>query len=45
MQLSFAQGKLSEMVKTTFQPGGARAGLPAGIAVAVLEDDGVTVYT
>lgn len=45
MQLSFTQGKLSEMVKTTFQPGGARAGLPAGIAVAVLEDDGSTAYT
>lgn len=45
MQLSFVQGKLSEMVKATFRPGGARAGLPAGIAVAVLEDDGSTAYT
>ena len=44
-QLSFVSGIMSELVKTTFQPGGARAGLPAGIAVAVLEDDGVTPFT
>ena len=45
VELSFVQGKLSEMIKTTFQPGGTRAGLPAGIGAAVVENDGATPYT
>lgn len=45
VELSFVQGILSEMIKTTFQPGGTRAGLPAGIGAAVVENDGSTPFT
>jgi formaldehyde-activating enzyme involved in methanogenesis len=45
VELSFVQGILSELIDPTFQPGGARAGLPAGVAAAVVENDGVTPYT
>lgn len=43
--LSFVYGNLSKYNSPSFQPGGARVGLPAGAAVAVLEDDGVTPFT
>ncbi len=43
--LSFAYGSLSKMRSSSFQPGGARVGLPAGVGVAVVEDDGVTPFT
>lgn len=43
--LSFAAGKLSKMRVASFQPGGTRAGLPAGIAVAAVENDGSTPFT
>ncbi len=42
--LSFKTGKLSKMRSTTFKPGGNRVGLPAGTAVAVVEDDGLTQF-
>lgn len=42
--LSFSYGKMSRMRDATFQPGGTRAGLPAGISIAVVEDDGVTPF-
>jgi hypothetical protein len=45
VELSFVQGILSELIDPTFQPGGTRAGLPAGLAAAVVENDGVTPYT
>lgn len=43
--LSFANGMLGKSVSATFQPGGARIGLPAGPAFAIVEDDGVTPFT
>lgn len=43
--LSFERGVLSELVDTTFQPGGVRAGLPVGVAAAIVENDGVTVFS
>lgn len=43
--LSFERGVLSELVDSTFQPGGARAGLTAGVAAAIVENDGVTVFS
>lgn len=43
--LSFAYGIFSKMNSVTFQPGGTRVGLPAGVAAAFLEDDGVTSYS
>jgi hypothetical protein len=43
--LSFAYGILGKAADSTFQPGGARIGLTAGPALAVLQDDGVTVFT
>jgi hypothetical protein len=43
--LSFVSGNLSEMRDAAFQPGGTYVGLPAGPAVAVVEDDGVTPFT
>lgn len=43
--LSFVNGVMEKMVDTTFQPGGARVGLPAGLAAAILEDDGTTPFT
>jgi len=43
--LSFALGKASVMRDAAFQPGGTRVGLPAGIAIAAVEDDGSTPFT
>lgn len=42
--LSFVYGKLSKLKAASFQPGGSRSGLPAGIAAAIVADDGSTVY-
>lgn len=44
-QLSFVSGKMSKMKVAGFRPGGVRAGKPAGIAIAVVEDDGSTAYS
>jgi hypothetical protein len=41
---SFAYGILSKMASPSFQPGGSRSKLPAGIACVVLADDGVTPF-
>lgn len=43
--LSFAYGKLSKLSNASFQPGGTRSGLPAGVAAAIVADDGSTTYT
>lgn len=43
--LSFVYGVLSKMKVATFQPGGTRGNLPAGIAAAIVANDGSTVYT
>ena len=43
--LSFAFGIMSKAAAATFQPGGARIGLAAGPALAILQDDGVTPFT
>lgn len=43
--LSFDRGVISKLRSTGFQPGGTRSGLPAGVAVAVLANDGSTVFT
>jgi hypothetical protein len=43
--LSFALGIISKLNNAAFQPGGSRIGLPAGVAVAVLKDDGSTVFS
>jgi hypothetical protein len=43
--LSFAYGVLSKLRSTSFQPGGARIGLPAGVAAAIVANDGSTVFT
>lgn len=43
--LSFAYGQLSKLRSSSFQPGGARIGLPAGVAVAIVDDDGSTPFT
>ncbi len=43
--LSFAYGKLSKLRSASFRPGGDRAILPAGIAAAIVENDGSTAYT
>lgn len=43
--LSFAYGVISKLRSSSFQPGGARVGLPAGVAVAVLDNDGSTAFT
>ena len=45
VMLSFAYGKISKMRVAGYQPGGARIGLPAGIAVAVVENDGSTPFS
>lgn len=42
--LSFVYGIMSKMVDPNFQPGGARIGLPAGVACAIVEDDGVSPF-
>lgn len=43
--LSFVYGNLSKLRSGSFQPGGSRVGLPAGIGVAVVANDGVTPFT
>ena len=43
--LSFAYGNMSKMRSATFQPGGARSGLPAGICAAIVQDNGSTVFS
>ncbi len=43
--LSFAFGDLFKMRSASFQPGGTRAGLPAGNACAIVANDGSTVFT
>jgi hypothetical protein len=43
--LSFSKGKMSKMRVASFQPGGTRGGKPAGIAIAVVEDDGSTAFS
>ena len=43
--LSFAYGKLSKMNSSSFRPGGSRGILPAGVAIAVVENDGSTPYS
>jgi len=45
VMLSFVYGKLSKLRSTSYQPGGARVGLPAGVAVAVVEEDGSTAFS
>lgn len=42
--LSFVYGNLSKMRVAAFQPGGTRAGLPAGIGAAIVANDGSTVF-
>lgn len=43
--LSFAYGVMSKLRSASFQPGGARVGLPAGVGVAIVANDGSTPYT
>lgn len=43
--LSFVYGNLSKMRVAGFQPGGARSGLPAGIAAAIVASDGSTPFS
>jgi len=43
--LSFVYGNLAKMRSVTFWPGGPRSGIPAGIAAAIVEDDGVSIFT
>ena len=42
--LSFADGKLSKLKSAAFQPGAGRA-VPAGIAAAIVANDGTTPFT
>lgn len=42
--LSFAYGILSKLRSASFQPGGSRIALPAGVGVAVVENDGTTPF-
>ena len=43
--LSFVHGKLSKFNSPSFQPGGARIGLPASQAVVCVQDDGHSLFT
>lgn len=43
--LSFDRGIIAKLRSALFQPGGARSGLPAGIAAAVVANDGSTVFS
>ena len=43
--LSFVYGVFSQLYSQSFQPGGARIGLPAGPAAEFLVDDCSAVYT
>ncbi|HEY8095935.1 MAG TPA: hypothetical protein VIE65_07525 [Methylobacter sp.] len=42
---SLANGVISKLVSSAFQPGGSRVGLPAAAAVYVLKNDGSTQFT
>lgn len=42
---SFAYGVISKVIGATYQPGGARIGLPIGIGAAIVKDDGSTPFT
>lgn len=42
--LSFVYGNLSKLRSASFQPGGLRIGLPAGVGVAILQNDCVTPF-
>jgi hypothetical protein len=43
--LSFVKGTIAKLIDPSFQPGGDRSGLPAGVAAQALDDDGVTTFT
>jgi DNA-binding phage protein len=43
--MSFVYGNLSKWRSSAFQPGGTRIGLPAGIAAAIVANDGSTPFT
>lgn len=43
--LSFVSGNLSKMRSALYRPDGARVGLPTGAAVAVVQTDGVSVFS
>jgi hypothetical protein len=43
--LSFFSGNLSKYISPNFQPGNTRSGLPAGVAAAIVHDDGMTPFT
>lgn len=42
--ISFTFGTISKLTSASFQPGGSRIGLPAGVAAQALADDGVTPF-
>lgn len=42
---SFAIGVLSKLRSATYRPDGDRVGLPTGVAIAVVDDDGSTVFS
>lgn len=42
---SFAYGTMRQLQSSSFRPGGARGGLPAGVAAYVTADDGSTPFT
>lgn len=42
---SAASGMIYKMTQSTFRPGKGHTGLPAGICVVLLQDDGVTPWT
>lgn len=43
--LSFDRGIIAKLRSSAFQPGGTRSGLPAGVAAAVVANDGSTVFS
>lgn len=43
--LSFDRGVLSKLRSASFQPGGSRSGLPAGVAAVIVANDGSTVFS
>lgn len=42
---SFSYGDIAGLRSASFQPGGSRSGIPAGVAAAVVADDGSTPFT
>jgi len=42
--MSFVYGNLSKWASSAFQPGGTRIGLPAGVAAAIVANDGSTPF-